>query len=369
MALTSNDETDLLLPLFQAGIEKPRFSTFLDRLRRRSQSELVGLLVRTMPDGPAMLSEASPSEYVTAHERFADQNGLLGLDRAQLAGLRKMRVYALDELLDSDPARRSAALRETSARGLRDARIMRIGEDSSFEAWLFLARRHECTGADSALLANLAPYLQQTIDGIAASGRRQFRENLALQALSHARRGWLALDAQGRVLGMSDFLAQNWPGSDFAVPPPTYGERLRGLQPAAARVLADCLFRFSTSRAAPAEPLVLSQSPYLEVLIAPAGGAAMADLPQAAALLLFGLPAPAQKQVAARLARSFSLPPREAELAASLSAGLSIAETASAMGLTLETARNYSKRIYARMGVHGQAALMRKVYEGSALLG
>jgi DNA-binding CsgD family transcriptional regulator len=39
------------------------------------------------------------------------------------------------------------------------------------------------------------------------------------------------------------------------------------------------------------------------------------------------------------------------------------------MGLTIETARNYSKKLYAKLGVRGQAELVRLVYESSAVLG
>lgn len=43
-------------------------------------------------------------------------------------------------------------------------------------------------------------------------------------------------------------------------------------------------------------------------------------------------------------------------------------EAAHMMGLTDETARNYSKRIYAKMGVRGQAELVRLIFLSSASL-
>nr|WP_260927936.1 LuxR C-terminal-related transcriptional regulator [Novosphingobium sp. 9] len=73
-------------------------------------------------------------------------------------------------------------------------------------------------------------------------------------------------------------------------------------------------------------------------------------------------------RAARRLAVLHGLPPREAQLAAAMAAGQSIAEAGAAMGLTLETARNYSKRIYARLGVSGQPALCAKVWRGVAML-
>ena len=55
----------------------------------------------------------------------------------------------------------------------------------------------------------------------------------------------------------------------------------------------------------------------------------------------------------------FSLSRSEARLALALSQGKSLAEAATALGFTLETTRNYSKRIYAKTGTRGQADLVR----------
>ena len=59
-----------------------------------------------------------------------------------------------------------------------------------------------------------------------------------------------------------------------------------------------------------------------------------------------------------QLAELFGLLPSEARFALALARGLSIAEAAESLGLTLETARNYSKKVYAKMGARGQADLI-----------
>jgi DNA-binding NarL/FixJ family response regulator len=74
------------------------------------------------------------------------------------------------------------------------------------------------------------------------------------------------------------------------------------------------------------------------------------------------------KDRAAILAGLHDLPHREAELAVALADGLSISEAAQAMGLTVETARNYSKRLYSKLEVSGQAQLVRLVHQSSAVL-
>jgi DNA-binding CsgD family transcriptional regulator len=58
----------------------------------------------------------------------------------------------------------------------------------------------------------------------------------------------------------------------------------------------------------------------------------------------------------------------EARLAWALCEGLSIREAADMIGLSIETARNYSKRIYAKVGASGQADLVRILLGGIAAL-
>ena len=72
---------------------------------------------------------------------------------------------------------------------------------------------------------------------------------------------------------------------------------------------------------------------------------------------------------AARIVRhTLGLSGGEAALAVGLSRGLSLVEAGAAVNLTPETARNYSKRIYAKTGAAGQADLVRMVLTGLAPL-
>ena len=68
------------------------------------------------------------------------------------------------------------------------------------------------------------------------------------------------------------------------------------------------------------------------------------------------------------LAARHGLSANEAALAHALSLGESLAEAGARLHLTVETARNYSKRIYAKTGARGQADLVRIVLTGLAPL-
>lgn len=68
------------------------------------------------------------------------------------------------------------------------------------------------------------------------------------------------------------------------------------------------------------------------------------------------------------LAERWSLTPSEARFALTVSQGKTLAEAAEALGLTLETARHYSKRLYAKTGVSGLPELVHRVLTSVAML-
>jgi DNA-binding CsgD family transcriptional regulator/PAS domain-containing protein len=69
------------------------------------------------------------------------------------------------------------------------------------------------------------------------------------------------------------------------------------------------------------------------------------------------------------IATLFDLSPSEANLAALLTQGMTLAEAARESGLTESTVRSYSKRIFAKVGVNRQAELIRLILRSVAMLG
>lgn len=68
------------------------------------------------------------------------------------------------------------------------------------------------------------------------------------------------------------------------------------------------------------------------------------------------------------IAQLFELTRQEARLAAWLATGRTISEAAAQMGIAVTAARNYSKNIYAKLGIKGQTDLVRLMCKSSALL-
>jgi DNA-binding NarL/FixJ family response regulator len=331
MALTSNDETDLLLPLFGGLEEKPPFATFMARLSRRTGAELVDLVIE---------NEAGNSAGAR----------LLPADPALRSALRPFRTYTLAEL-------------GTEANRYADARIVMFPLPDGSRGWLVLARARPCSAADSALLSNLVPYVRSVV----ATGRQILREQVAstlnAEALERTGSGWVLLDADLRLLAIEDRTRHRL--AALTRSPPVLGERLRGIDKVAERQLAHALSAGVTNRTA-----TLLAEPRIEaVLETVASGAALTRAyPTAAQIAWCRFEIPDKPQRIDAFASLRDLPRREAELAIAMADGLSIAEAGEQMGLTLETARNYSKQLYAKLGVRGQGQLVRLVQQSGAIL-
>lgn len=365
MALTSRDETDLLLPLFAGGQEYAPFSTFLERLRRRTDSRFVAILVR-----PAIAS--APASFFVGPDipRLSRQ---LGFDELNLANrirydrLRPGRVYSGDEFDDHDPVQQARRRLDMRKLGLADERVVRLLGEPAASAWLILASERPCTAADSALLSSLAPYAALAVRAFVADDRRALLEALGAGGLERAGMGWMAFDQAGRLLALAP-ATERWLMQAFDHEP-RLGQRLREFGPAVERALGDAAAAFAQDRGASERALLLAPKPRIEAILAPAPrdlGSELGRPTLVAYCRQARAPSPAR---AKHLASLYELPRREAQLAILLTDGLSLADAGTAMGLTIETTRNYSKRLFAKLGVRGQAELVRAVYESCAVLG
>ena len=366
MALISRDETDLLLPLHQGVHEAPRFSTFLSRLRRRTSAEFVGIIVRKAGDPKSRITEYFSGIDLRSKARELGIHELYTLDGIYRERLRPGRVYSVAEFTDHDPAYRDQRARYVERLGISDERVVRVSNDDQISAWLVLARAKQCSAADSALLSNLAPYVSAVVESLVLTDRQRIEAAVTSEGLRRSGSGWVLFDDESRVVAVdpaTDRQLQSMAGIE-ARP----GHRLFGASPPALRTLADTASEIARAEDYESRTVVLSEAPRVEALLTSASDIDGTELNSQTMLALCRFPRDPSPTRSTRLAELFDLPRREAELAISLSDGHSIAEAAQAMGLTLETARNYSKRLYTKLGVRGQAELVRKVYESSAVL-
>lgn len=243
-----------------------------------------------------------------------------------VAGLRIGRVYGAEEL-------RERAFGADPLLAGSDLRMVGMAAQPA-PAWLLLRRRKGAfAAADSARLSAYAPHLGQAL--VLWTQARE-AEAQALQAFALARRmavGVVRLDIGAQRLH-PDSMAQALLAEHHCD---------------AARLL----------RAARDQPLpaLVALAPALQavILAGPDPAAPIAVLRQSRGTL----PPP---DIIAHL---LAIPRAEARLAHALGEGATLAQAAARLGLSIETARNYSKRIYAATGLSGQAALIRRLWAGA----
>ena len=243
-----------------------------------------------------------------------------------LLGLRLDRVYTAEELV----ARGTTATRD-------DLRAVGMALRDGI-AWLVVSRaRAPFRAAESARLAALAPHIAQAL-ALAA----QFRT-----LHGQAKRANLA----ARRMGVG-ILHRDTSGS-LPVPDPTASELLARFGLTLSKVQAlwpavlDC-------------EQVIALAPGLDMLVLDRAG----DGDLIAMLRVQGtaLPDPAL------VSRAMAITLPEARLARSLAQGMDMKQAALALGITEQTARFYSKQIYAKTGLSGQAALVRRIWTSALAL-
>jgi DNA-binding CsgD family transcriptional regulator len=338
MVLSRTDENELLTALHAGVFQEAPWRLFLSRLRARAEADLCRLFIR--PAGDMGWREA---------DAVRDRNAAAtDFDAPDFDALRPGRVYAGEEL----------------GAGKSGARHIRVSWPDGGEMALSLHRaKGDFRARDSAMLASLAPHLTIALRAhIEVDGARR-RSALDEAVLRDFAAAWVLLDARGRVLDADPAATRLIEegrvmrrASDGRLRCP-YGEGEALIEqavadppdmPRAAWLCVDPPMQMVAMRPAERTAFTLAQ-PRCVLLIrgireeALGGGRYLTDL--------------------FRLTRS------EAALAVRIAEGDSLAEAAEALGLTIETARNYSKRVYLKTGARGQGDLVRILLNGIGMLG
>ncbi|MGE4322331.1 MAG: helix-turn-helix transcriptional regulator [Sphingobium sp.] len=364
MTMNRVDEGELLLPLYGGLRDDPPWSTFLHRLVARTGGDRVGLSLRH-----AHVTTADHGNIVVRRDGDVSVMAGPGLpDAVHHDALRPGRVYRGEELLTMDDGARSAFWRAAiRASGARYLRIMRVSEPSGLSAWVtLLDDRADFSAADGALLGGLAPHLTVALTNFAALGEMRLRAAMADDAAGRSGLGWAALDAKARLIIASPIADQMMSRTAGRRLP---GDRLFTAHPAAGRALADAAAAFHADPDLPGRVIRVDGAPPIDLLAAPFR-ARMAGLVAAPAMVLFmqAREGAGPRDRAAQIAQLHGLTRSEGRLADALLNGLSIAQAAAALNLTEDTARNYSKRLYAKTRTRGQADLIRLLAHGIARL-
>lgn len=358
--LTILDERDLLTALHDGPFEQPLWSTFLDRLKGRAKADLASIIFHP-PDRPENMPvrlHGSAPPLVPGATAIADHHPD---DPFRGSAMREGRVYALSEILVAgDPGHEDYRRRVLAPLGIDDMRVVRVSEPGGVSAWLILGRgREDFTAADSALLDRVAAHFRRSLRCHMALERERLRATIAEDVMQRLAFGWISLDHRGCVVGASPEarrLLQHDCGLRVA-----RGGRLTASAAALDRRLTEAIRDLAEGTSARPRALEINRDPWVDMLIVPMPPDAQAT--GGGPAMIAYLQGDNQSSVGRheQIAELFGLLPSEARLALALSRGLSIAEAAESLGLTIETARNYSKRIYAKMGARGQPDLIRYI--------
>ncbi len=360
MALAPSDERDLLIPLYSGIQADSLWDIFLRRLLARTGGERISLFVTSAASGKRVLYQrilfapGAPARAAIDMDDFADSILLA------YGSPRPNRVYSLEELLirdDSDAARQQAAA--LARAGISFARFIRIPTPGDHMAWLFLMDdRQDFRAADSALLSALAPHVAVAIGLLLEADGLRLRATMAEEALAMLGVGQAAFDVEGRIVAADAVAAAELDVQANGRP------RLR---PREEQALGAACAALAATPAHRRQVVRIDERETRDMLLRPAPQVPRGLPDGATAVGLIRRPRREQEAAAARVvAATLGLSDREAALAEKISRGQSILAGGAALQLTPETARNYSKRIYAKTGASGQADLVRLLLTGLA---
>ncbi len=302
------DDSDILLALYRSAQDSAAWAGFLRAVANRTWATAAYVVTQREGESP---------------ESFGA--GAVPLASESLTQMRYLRPYSGDDMAAAQPFR-----------------AIRVRVEGGGDAWVIVVRQgDDFASATSALLSSLAPHLALAAAQFWRQERALAHQAAAQDMATRLGISWVLLGANGAIIAASD-----------SVPPSLMiGDKLR-LPTPVQRQLSQRMLSYVEGQNSVPLALNIAAS---QALLVPFVG-------QGAAAILYVLTAkPTPEQAWPVLADIFALTPNEARFAAELAQGKSIAQAGTALGFTLETARHYSKQLYAKLGAAGQVEVVRRI--------
>ena len=327
MRIPNLGETELLIPLHSGVFEQPMWVTFLRLMRRVCEAEGVAIwLTGTGDTDGVALHEGELIEFVAEEMR----NG---------------RVYSGEEIGYDDG-------------GLRAVRV----DGAGIVLTLAVLAHASPKAKIASLLTALVPHLRVTLRVLETIEHERSRASVSEEAFRRMNFGWIALDERCRIVDL-DSQADSFLRRSGALRRGPY-DRLIPSSPNVDRELTALAKAMAADRRHRPQAINISKDPWIDILVAPTHINLLAGKDKAVAVVYLRGDRSSSADRHEQLVDLFDLTPAEARLAWSLAQGLSIVEAAEAHALTVETARYYSKKIYAKTGARGQVDLVRNILTG-----
>ena len=291
--------------------------------------------------------------------------GVFRLDPIRYFAMEPGRVYAYDELegvvgLAQDRFR-DEFLRPA---GFYHLLLFRVTEPEGCSIWITVTRPEAAPafGHDEReLCARLARHLVPILSCHVVLLDRQADIETYRRASETLAIGVITLDAAGRVLAADPAARSHLRASKGLR---IVNDRLcAGAAEVALRRRLDEAIRLQETRS-----LHLGDLDGLDLLCAPLRQRVDAPPGRAALLVYLSARRPHRRDISGHLAELFGLTKTQARLAALLAEGRTLAAAAAEVGLTEQSARTYSKEIYARTGTSRQGELIQRILTSVAVL-
>ncbi len=362
--MLQGEDAALLVPLIEGLVEDPPWRRFLDALRARVAADYASLVFRPLPLGTPEarvihLYSGQPSPPPISR---LYRESLYLRDPMPYHAMQEGRSHALHELLRFGDPRHDAYLDQLLVpSGMNHMRMIRFAEPGGVNGWITITRRDAEFAADvDGLLEDLAPHLRAALGSFVALERERMGAEIEREAVRRMNFGWVTLDGEGRVLDADPLGTRMLAGSTGLMR--TRDGRLSAHETKLRRQLSEAIGELARDPDARPRALVLCREPWLDLLLVPSGRRMGTTRAAPAVLCYLHADHWSSADRCGQLAQLFDLTASEARLALALSRGLSIAEAGPEVGLTVESARTYSKRIYAKTGARGQADLVRFIH-------
>lgn len=356
----------LTFALLDGAYETPLWSTFLEALRLAAGADYATLVLQS-PLGQfeeSLYSIAGDVSLEEARETFHRHSFSYNLVRREWAVDGK--PYSLDEILEHGRGEHPIFFDElANTFHVSAVREVRVQEVSGVDAWLAVVRDGPDFGEEvTQLLADIAPVLRGVLRSYVTAERYRFAADAAGDVVRRLQFGWITLDAAGTVLEADQF-GEHVLATSGVLRRNRMG-RIEITQLNLQRELEQAVQGLAAQTTARPRAIPLRADPWLDMLLVPAPRHALAATGTPAVMAYVHGDNWSASDREVQLAELFSLSRSEARLALALCRGKTIAEAAGEFGLTVDSARTYSKSIFAKTGARGQPDLVR-IIMGSIL--
>ncbi len=351
MAFPGNSETALLLSLQKAVVDKCGWTEFLAGIAGMANASFAVMIFEMPGSSDALhIVNAMPNGQPVSID--SDALGTILSDQ-----LRPERIYSASELKDlGSGAEMDAALEKLDTSSLQ---AMRVIVSDTLAVTIGIFGRVEFGAADGAILRRLFPYLKTSAQAASIVARERFRASVSASVAGKTGLGWFLLDRSGFIVEAATGRPDRWPG--LRILASQKGDRMAIADRTAELALTDILDRCATADTEHSSAIRISEVPIVHMHISPFSTSEFAWHGKPVAIATLHGESRVPSENAGMLVDLFGLLPSEARLANALANGASLAEAAEQMGLTIETVRNYSKKIFAKTGTRGQADLVRYI--------